>query len=118
LATDSFRCAIAHTLFFHHPFSQCACPILRATAIFYLSFVLKRAAQACAVPASSLAPTGDHRLSSRRRATINSLRADGRSSTIIAPTGDQHILLRRRAIIDHPLSSRRQAIFINHLADK
>jgi hypothetical protein len=60
---------------------------------------------------------GDHRLSSRRRATIIHHLADGqsaypiastgnnRSSTIIAPTGN------------HPSSSRRRAISISYRAD-
>ncbi len=80
LATDSLHCAIAHTSFFHHPFGQCACPILRATAIFYISFVLKRAAQACAVPASPLAPMGSN----------PHLLTPGHYSIIFAPTGDIH----------------------------
>ena len=66
--------------FFHHPFSQCACPILRATTIFSISFVLKRAAQACAVPASPLAPTGGN----------PHLLAPGHYCIIFAPTGVIH----------------------------
>ena len=113
------RCAIAHTSFFRHSFGHGACPILRATAIFSISFVLKRAAQACAVQVSFLAPTGgnphrlapghysiifaptgDHRYSSCRRAIIIIDRADGRSSRLIAPTGDHRYSSRRWAIID------------------
>ena len=130
------RCAIAHTSFFRHSFGHGACPILRATAIFSISFVLKRAAQACAVQVSFLAPTGgnphrlapghysiifaptgDHRYSSRRWAIIDCHRADGRPSFIISPTGNQHILSRRRAIIDHRRSSLRRAIIHHHRAD-